>query len=130
MKTINNNSDIFISFTLKTLNDGKTFENSIVPKLMLIKLLNPNAKLHHGFMSREKLVEKGISTDVIDSLEKIFNNVDNSYYTEAGVSRITMAKKALALNAPVFVIGDVTAGVLEEVEIYLLQGVQIYYLKY
>lgn len=108
-------NDISIHFTLK----GQTIEE-IQGKLndwFANKKHNPHMVLHHCFLPREIVVEKGFDTSVVDFLDGLADNQVRWYNTSPkglGVSRFLMLQNLLRCNGTAIFIGDIKEGVLEE----------------
>lgn len=73
--------------------------------------------LVHGFMPREVVVEKGYSTDVVDTLKELFP-IQMNLYEESGPKRDLMASVLRQNNGVAYTIGEVKEGVMEEVKLY------------
>lgn len=115
---------IAIHFTLK----GQDFEQ-IKPILESIKKDNPAAILISGFMSREDLLEKGITdTTVPDTLKRLFPE-QRSFFKDGEVRRRDMFAFAYDNMAKVYVIGRIKDGVKEETVLYLNAGVDVIFIR-
>jgi hypothetical protein len=103
---------IVIAFTLKN-QDLKKIEKQISE---IKKRVGENVILIHGFMPEGEAQKKGFPTHVSDCLNKYFPVQLNMY--NKGTLRTQMAVIASKLDADVYVIGNVTGGVSEEVNLY------------
>ncbi|MDR0874210.1 MAG: hypothetical protein LBN27_12220 [Prevotellaceae bacterium] len=103
---------IILSFSLK----GQEFSEIKERILEIKKNLHEDAMLIHGFMPRKEIEEKGFSMEVNDFFDEHFPLKLNMY--NGGVLRKEMAKIGSELKADVFVIGEIKAGVKEEVDLY------------
>lgn len=106
---------IAISFTLNGQDTEKIFKE-------LKKIRNnvgARVELVHGFLPREVVIKKKMTTDVIDMLDFLFPNQVNFYdKKKKKVLREEMAQYILENDGEVFIIGDITGGVIEEYELY------------
>lgn len=110
---------IVIAFTLK-----EQELQAIFSKLQLIKGIEPEAILIHGFMPRREVLERGYSTELLDRLDELYPIQLNMW--KGGMPlRPAMAGVAADLEADVYVIGDMKYGVAEEVDLYRNYGLNI-----
>ena len=114
---------IAISFTLK----GQSFD-SIKSTLEALSLqthgTSGNTVLVHGFMPRQAVLEKGFSTEVVDTLSTLFPYQLNCF--AGGVpDRKTMAVIIKESHGTVYTIGEVKEGVKEEVDLYEANGISV-----
>ena len=100
---------IIIAFTLK----GQSFEE-IKKHLIAIKERQSPTVVIHGFMPKREVVERGFSTEVVDTLQELFPVQLNMY--NGGPMRLEMVSVAKKLCSEVFVIGEIIEGVKEEVD--------------
>ena len=121
---------IFISFSLKPLTgSGRTFEDAILPVLTKIADSHGGEELHHGFMPKAVLLEKGIPTDIPDALDRLFGeyvpvvcHFDPATNKPDREGMVALAKDEKAL---IYVIGPIVEGVLDEIVAYSLVGTEI-----
>ena len=109
---------IIIAFTLK----GQSFEE-IKKHLIAIKERQSPTVVIHGFMPKSEVVERGFSTEVVDTLQELFPVQLNMY--NGGPMRLEMVSVAKKLGAEVFVIGEIIEGVKEEVDMYALNNITV-----
>lgn len=106
---------IAVSFTLKD-QDFKKIAKSLEE---LVSTFDQTPLLIHGFMPREIVEEKGYSTDVVDLLDRLFPNKQlNVYDSDLVKMRLDLAQFVRYFKADVYIIGDVYAGVSDEVALY------------
>lgn len=110
---------IIIAFTLK----DQSFEQ-IKRHLIAIKETQSPTVVIHGFMPKKDVVERGFSTEVVDTLQELFPVQLNMY--NGGPMRLEMASAASKLNAEVIVIGEIKEGVKEEVDLYILNKIPVF----
>lgn len=110
---------IVIAFTLK----GQNVVDILSKVSELAATLPDNTILIHGFMPRAVLNQKGFTTDIIDCFDDLFTLQLNMY--NDGVLRDKMCDVAVSLNADVYVIGEETFGVSEEMSMYRAAGLTI-----
>ena len=114
---------IGVAFTLK----GQSFD-TILPLLEKIKEAlaanNEKAALVHGFLPKHVVIEKGFSTDVVNSLEEKFP-VQVNFCPAGKVDRAGMAEFMKEMGGTVYVIGEEKEGVAEEVRLYEENGIKI-----
>jgi len=117
----------FISFSLKPLKEaGRTFEDAILPELEKIAAAAPENTLHHGFLSREVLEEKGWPTNVVDALDRLWPKQVRYSDAYGHVDRKFMSEEAKRLGVlKVFAIGPLVEGVADEVAAYESQGITV-----
>jgi len=111
---------IVLAFTLK----GQSQEK-ILAKIIEVAKDYPNHILVHGFMPRYLLVEKGIPTDVVDTLTANFP-IRLNMHDGKRVLRTEMAMIAKKLDAQIVVIGNISEGVKEEIDLYISAGLISY----
>ena len=114
---------IIIAFSLKPLaGSGRTFEDAILPVLEKIAETHSGEDLHHGFMPKAYLEEKGWPTSVPDAFQHLFGEygkIVSHFDVETGVpNREALAEIAKNDDTTVYVIGPILEGVLEEVVAY------------
>lgn len=109
---------IAISFTLK----DQPFDQ-IKKVLEILSKQIGTACLVHGFMPREAVIEKGFSTEVVDTLKELFPIQMNCY--DGGPQRDLMASVIKQTYGEVYAIGEIKEGVAEEVELYKKQKISI-----
>lgn len=107
---------IVIAFTLK----GQPFEK-ISPEIDKIKEKVGDAILMHGFLPRHKVEAMNFPTTVIDKFDELFPVQLN--FWEGIPLRKLMAKTAKAVEAEIFIIGDIIEGVQEEADLYAQEGI-------
>lgn len=118
-KTVKNMKAIVLAFTLK----GQEF-HKISDALQTVKeKVGEDTVVIHGFMPRLEIEKRGFSTEVVDMLETTFPIRLNVYNGKP--LRSEMAELASKLEAKVYVVGEVKEGVLEEVNFYKEQGLEI-----
>lgn len=117
----------FISFSLKPLKEaGRTFEDAILPELEKIAAAAPENTLHHGFLSREVLEEKGWPTNVVDALDRLWPKQVRYSDAYGHVDRKFMSEEAKRLGVlKVFAIGPLVEGVADESCEYQEQGISL-----
>ena len=115
---------IAIAFTLK----GQTFEE-IKPALhKLSELLGGKegrVVLAHGFMTRQAVVEKGFSPEVVDALAELFP-FQAGFFVNGKPQRNLMADFLKKTEGVVYAIGEIKEGVLVEVELYESMQIPVY----
>lgn len=80
--------------------------------------------LVHGFMTRQAVIEKGFSTEVVDALSELFPYQLNCFVN--GVpDRKRMAVIIKESRGTVYTIGEVKEGVKEEVDLYEANGINV-----
>lgn len=114
---------IVLSFTLK----NQDFSKIAAAIIKIKESYTEELLLFHGFMPREEVVAKKFSTDVVDFIENNFPN-RRSFYIAGKVDRAEMAACAYNCQATVYVIGEVVAGVKEEVDLYEEKKMKIEYI--
>lgn len=122
---INNMKCIIIAFTLK----GQDFKKIEQQLTGLGNKLNNKGELIvciHGFMPRKTVEENGWPADVSNALDWIFPVQLNMYNGKPLREEMVIFGKAV--NAVVYVIGEVKEGVQEEVNLYRAAGLTIEYL--
>lgn len=80
------------------------------------------AVLVHGFMSRQAVIDKGFSTEVVDTLDALFPFQLNCY-KDGKPDREVMARIMKDSKGSVYAIGAVVDGVAEEVALYEAAGI-------
>jgi hypothetical protein len=103
---------IVLAFTLK----DQDFEKIKFQISKIKERVGKDVILIHGFMPAEVARQKGFPTHVSNCLNKHFPVQLNMY--NKGTLRTQMAVIASKLDADVYVIGNVTGGVSEEVNLY------------
>jgi nucleotide-binding universal stress UspA family protein len=121
---------VIISFSLKPLSGSeRTFEDAILPVIEDIAATHGGEVLHHGFMPKAYLEEKGIPTTIPDSFQRLFGefgSVVSHFDVEAGKpNREALVEIAKDNDTSVYVIGPIVEGVLEEIVAYSTAGSQI-----
>lgn len=82
--------------------------------------------LIHGFMPRHAVVEKGFSTELVDTLDELFPEQVSCYQFSTGKpNREAMMAIVADSGAEVYAIGDIIEGVAEEVKLYREAGVHV-----
>jgi len=112
-------NSIVLAFTLK----GQDFLKIAERLLAIKKMIGENTVVIHGFMPRAEILKRNFSTDVVDVLERTFPIRLNVYNGKP--LRNEMAYLASKLEAKVYVVGEIKEGVLEEVNFYKEQGLEI-----
>jgi hypothetical protein len=111
---------IAIAFTLK----GQNFSDIRKCLELLSAQVGREAILVHGFMSRQAVIDKGFSTEVVDALAELFPYQLNCF-VDGHPKRQEMANILKAQRGTVYTIGEVKEGVLEEVDLYKSAGVNV-----
>lgn len=83
-----------------------------------------NTALIHGFMPRAAVVEKGFSTELVDTLDELFP-VQVGCYHNGKPNRDAMVALVKNAEADVYAIGSIVEGVAEEIELYKASGVHV-----
>jgi hypothetical protein len=83
-----------------------------------------NTVLIHGFMPRATVVEKGFSTELVDTLDELFP-VQVGCYHNGKPNRDAMVAIVTDSEADVYAIGSIVDGVAEEVELYKASSVHV-----
>ncbi len=118
---------IYISFSPKPLEAGRTFEDSVYPVLKSIADRLPGSVLHHGFLPREEFIKRGFPTELVDTLDELFPmQVKYNINGELDIENMVQAVK----NYKIFVIGDVSDGVHKDIELLQTLNADIDYLSY
>ena len=82
--------------------------------------------LIHGFMPRHVVVEKGFSTELVDTLDELFPEQVSCYQISTGKpNREAMVAIVADSGAEVYAIGSIIEGVEEEVKLYREEGVHV-----
>ncbi len=110
---------IGVSFTLK----GQELFG-ILPALKAIAAKNPDAILVHAFMPRELVIEKGLSTNLVDTLDNLFPN-QLSFFKDGEPDREGMKNLLYDKQGTAYIIGRVKDGVREEFLLYAKAGVKV-----
>lgn len=116
---------IILAFTLKG-QEWNLIKDSIERVAYLAFLEDSPTVLIHGFLPRKVVLEKSFPTDVIDALDEFFPIQLNLYKDQP--LRSEMAVVGKALNAKVYIIGEVKEGVAEEEKFYKENGMEIIYI--
>lgn len=117
---------IVLAFTLKDQPVDRIIKK--IQDIALAESSNGAVILIHGFLPRKIILEKGIKTDVIDTLD-IYFPIQLNMNINGLPLREKMAEVAYKLEAIVHVIGEVKEGVADEVHIYKSIGVPVVYHK-
>lgn len=81
--------------------------------------------LVHGFMPREVVVEKGFSTDLVDTLASLFPDQINCYEDDKP-NREKMADILHGYNGEAYIIGTRIDGVATEAALYRMKGITLH----
>lgn len=82
--------------------------------------------LIHGFMPRHAVVEKGFSTELVDTLDELFPEQVGCYQISTGKpNRDAMVAIVADSGAEVYAIGEIIEGVAEEVKLYREAGIHV-----
>jgi len=80
--------------------------------------------LIHGFMPRHAVVEKGFSTELVDTLDELFPEQVGCYHN-GKPNRDAMVAIVADSGAEVYAIGEIIEGVAEEVKLYREAGIHV-----
>lgn len=101
---------VAISFTLKNQSFDKIKEEV---KSIIGSQGEQRVEYVHGFLTRQEVIEKGFSTEVVDFLDKVL-----PIQSKFSGNREEMVKYVGLVHGEVYIIGDVVDGVKEEFDLY------------
>jgi len=127
--------DFSVHFTIKdqSLDDiNKKLDDWLVNNKSIMDLSErdinePRIVLHHCFLPREIVVEKGFDTKLIDSLDELSEDQVrwfNCGEGGLGMSRLLMLQNLKRLSGVALFIGELKEGVKEEYELAVQIGVE------
>jgi len=118
--------DFTLHFTVKGQNISdieRVFENADLPFHNDLTSI----QLHHCFLTKEEVIQKGFSTSVVDMLERCSDNIicwnkSSETLFNARANMITTVNRA---HGTAIFIGDIIEGVLEEYNLAEQSGINI-----
>jgi len=119
--------DFSLHFTLKGQTLREIFDKMFSGTELDIINESDTTVLHHCFLPRNEVIEKGFTTDVVDFLDGQADQIVNwkNANESLDLSRLLMLQNLKRLNGIAFFIGVIKDGVLEEYNLAKSIGVRI-----
>lgn len=115
MHAINKKLDAWLESNKKILDLSEKAENE------------PETVLHHCFLSRERVLQKKFSLEVVDSLDELAGAQQVMWYDateDLNMSRVLMLQNLKRLNGVALFVGAITDGVKEEYDLAMQEGIE------